>query len=225
VGALREGSHRVRSDRRGNGLRPPQARRTPNFSWEITLAPLTPPSPPAGMRDMHFSDAVQGLMAGDFSRLAPLFEASLQSSEPQIVAWHQAGLFKDEPEVLNEAFTCACFNGNCEVIEYHLSRGVHPSGGAMTGLNGFHWAANRGQLKAVDILIRHQAPLETRNAYGGTVLGGAVWAAVHEPKPQHAEVIEALLRAGACVREAEYPTGVDRIDRILIQFGARACGN
>jgi hypothetical protein len=69
-------------------------------------------------------------MAGDFSRLAPLFEASLQSSEPQIVAWHQAGLFKDEPEVLNEAFTCACFNGNCEVIEYHLSRGVHPSGGA-----------------------------------------------------------------------------------------------
>jgi hypothetical protein len=174
---------------------------------------------------MHFSDAVQGLMAGDFSRLAPLFEASLQSSERQIVTWHKAGLFKDEPEALNEAFTCACFNGNSEVIEYLLSRGVHPSGGAMTGLDGFHWAANRGQLKAVDILVRHQASLETRNAYGGTVLGGAVWAAVHEPKPQHAEVIEALLRAGADVREAEYPTGVDSIDRILIQFGARARGN
>ena len=100
-----------------------------------------------------------------------LFEASLQSSERQIVTWHKAGLFKDEPEALNEAFTCACFNGNSEVIEYLLSRGVHPSGGAMTGLDGFHWAANRGQLKAVDILVRHQASLETRNAYGGTVLG------------------------------------------------------
>lgn len=172
------------------------------------------------MREMQFSEAVQGLMAGDFSRLEPLFEASPSHSDCQIIAWHKAGWFNDEPEALSEAFSCACFNGNCNVIEYLVVEGVQPSGGLKTGMNGFHWAANRGQLEAVEILIRCQAPLETRNAYGGTVLGSAVWSAIHEPKPNHAEIVEALLLAGANVSEAQYPTGLDSIDRLLSKFGA-----
>jgi hypothetical protein len=165
-------------------------------------------------QSIQFHEAVQGLLAGDFSRLAPLFDGS----PCPIIQWHEAGLFAGEPQALEEAFTNACFLGRTEVAEYFLARGIDRSGGMGTGLNAFHWAANRGQLEVVRLLIRHKAALETRNSYGGTVLGGTVWAAVHETKPDHLQIIEALLEAGANVEEAEYPSGDTRIDEILRRY-------
>src|SRR5439155_10806320 len=115
--------------------------------------------------------------AGDFSRLAPLFERPAGGDRCPIIQWHEAGQFAAEPQALDEAFTCACFLGRTEVAEHFLAHGVSPSGGAGTGLNAFHWASNRGQMEVVRLLIRHRAPLEPRTSYGGTVLGGTVWAA------------------------------------------------
>ena len=167
-----------------------------------------------------FPGAVRGLMAGDFSRLAPLFEPTSDGAPCPITEWFDSGLFAGEPQALAEAFTCACFNGCTRVMEHLLARGVDPSGGMNTGLNAFHWAANRGQLQAVELLIQHHAPLETLNSYGGTVLGGTVWSAVHETKPDHLRIIEALLAAGAKVAAAECPSGDVRVDEILKRFGA-----
>ena len=123
--------------------------------------------------EITFKEAVRGLIAGDFSRLAPLFETQTGDSPCPIIQWYESGLFDSEPKALEEAFTCACFNGCTEVIEYFLTKGVNPNGGINTGSNAFHWAANRGQLKVVEILIRNNAALETQNSYGGTVLGFA----------------------------------------------------
>src|SRR2546430_17046272 len=91
--------------------------------------------PISSERDMDFAEVVRGLMAGDFSRLAPLFEAPPDRSPAPIVSWHERGLFTDEPKALDEAFSCACFNGCTQVVEYFLSKGAHPSAGANTGLN------------------------------------------------------------------------------------------
>jgi hypothetical protein len=169
-----------------------------------------------------FRGALQGLHRGDFSWLEPLFTAGTDPADkPRIIRWHEAGRFRDEPQALAEALTCACFLGRTGVAEYLLTHGVEPSGGMGTGLNAFHWASNRGQLAAVRLLIRAKAPLETRNMYGGTILGGAVWAALHETKPDHPQVVEALLEAGARVEEAEYPTGDARIDAILARYRSR----
>lgn len=175
-----------------------------------------------GGSEAAFQDALAGLRNGDFTRLSPLFaESSTRgATRAQIVRWHAAGLFANHPEEATEALTCACFLGEVGVAEYFLAHGLDAAGGMRTGLNAFHWAANRGQLEAVRLLVRHHAPLETRNMYGGTVLGGAVWAAVHETKPDHLAVIEELLRAGADVREAELPSGAARIDELLRRFGA-----
>jgi hypothetical protein len=57
--------------------------------------------------------------------------------------------------------------------------------------------------------------------YGGTVLSGTVWSAIHEPRPAHVEIIKQLLSAGASVDAVEYPTGTEAIDRLLEQYGAR----
>jgi hypothetical protein len=63
-------------------------------------------------------------------------------------------------------------------------------------------------------------PLEVRNAYGGTVLRATVWAAVHETRPDHPAIVEALLLAGADVRESGEPGGNARVDALLRRFGA-----
>ena len=140
---------------------------------------------------MTFPEAVQGLLHGDFSRLEPLFRSGA------IMAWHGQGRFADQPAALAEALTCACFNGCVDVAEVLLAHGVDPAGGAATGLDALHWAANRGQLEAVRLLLRHNAPLDTRSMYGGTVLDTAQWSAIHEPRPDHARIIEELIAAGA----------------------------
>jgi hypothetical protein len=161
----------------------------------------------------QFRDAVQGLKAGDFSRLEPLFndDSPADGHRCRIIEWYEAGLFTDEPRALREALTCACFLGRTSVADYLLAQGVDPSAGANTGLDGFHWAANRGQLETLMLLIGRKAPLETRSMYGGTVLGTAVWSAI---------IIEALIEAGARLDGVGYPTGNERIDKVLRRYGA-----
>jgi hypothetical protein len=161
-----------------------------------------------------FRNAVQGLIAGDFSRLEPLFED--RNGRPcRIIEWCEAGMFASEPKALNEALSCACFVGRSNVVEYLLNQGVSPEGGSNTGVNGFHWAANRGQLEVVRLLIDRRAPLESRNMYGGTVLGMAVWSALNEPRPNHIPIIEALIRAGAKVDDVGYPSGKEPVDEVF----------
>ena len=170
-----------------------------------------------------FPDAIAGLLAGDFSRLAPLFsnDAPVTGKRCVIIDWVEQGLLADEPKALAEALTCACFNGYTSVAETLLQHSVNPEAGNGTGLNALHWAANRGQLDAVRLLLQYQTPFETRSMYGGTALGTAVWAAIHEPRGDQLGIIEALLQAGARVDEAEYPTGNPQIDELLRRHGAK----
>jgi len=168
--------------------------------------------------DIVFSEAVQGFLKGDFSHLAPLFENSTDGSACAVIKWYEAGLFANEQAALDEAFTCACFNGCLPVVEYLLARGTSPSGGASTGLDALHWAANRGQLDVFRLLIHHEAALETRSSHGSTALGTAIWSALNEPQPNHLQVIDALLEAGAQLGAVAYPTGNGPIDEVLRRY-------
>lgn len=145
-------------------------------------------------------------------------DPSADDSRPRIIKWYEEGLFADKQKALDESLTCACFLGHDKVVEYLLSKGINLSAGNNTGLNGFHWAANRGQLHTVMLLINHNAPLETRNMYGGTVLGATVWAVIHEPKADHIRIIEELIKAGANLDEVDYPTGNKRVDEIISRY-------
>ena len=173
--------------------------------------------------DQQFRDAVRHLENGDFSHSDPLFrdDGSHGSAPSKIIEWYEAGYFKNEPKALNEALACACFNGRTSVAKFLMDRGVDPLAGFGTGMNGFHWAANRGQLETVKLLIERKVPMEVENMYGGTVLGCTVWSAIHEPRTGQLEVIEALLNAGANIGAAEYPTGNERVDELLRRHGAK----
>lgn len=135
--------------------------------------------------------AAHALENGDFSFL----EALLVSSDRSIVELLEAN---GEPSgLMHEAFAWACFNGRTAEAETLLDKGVDPAKSDKTGLSGFHWAASRGESETVRMLIRRGAPLEQTNMYGGTVLGQALWSAVHEHKKTHADIIEQLVAAGA----------------------------
>jgi len=172
--------------------------------------------------ESSFLEAVDGLLRGDFSRLEPLFIPDpLSPGQPcRIVEWYQKGFFEGHAPALAEAFTCACFNGRTDVARYLLDHGVDPAAGSGTGLNAFHWAANRGQLDTVKLLIDWRAPLEDRSMYDGTVLGTAVWSAIHEPRADHIRIIEALIDAGARLDDVGYPSGDARVDEVLGRRGA-----
>ena len=162
--------------------------------------------------DLLWDDALQGLERGDFSRLEPLFDnnPSRDGEQCRIVEWYEQGYFDNEPKAMAEALACACFLGRTSVVEFLLNQGVDPAAGIGTGLAGFHWAANRGNLETVKLLIERKAPLEQENMYGGTVLGGALWAAFNEPKPDHLPIIEALIAAGAKV-EPDWNQAIDEL--------------
>ena len=166
-----------------------------------------------------FRDALAGLRYGDFTRLTPLF-FSRGDARPRIVDWHARGMFDAHSEELDEALSCACFVGSLEVVEHLLEAGLDVTGGTMTGLDGVHWAANRGQLAVVKHLLERHAPLETINMHGTTVLGTAVWSAVNEPCADHVAIIEALLDAGAAAGASGYPSGNPDVDRLLERYGA-----
>ncbi|MFY9558093.1 MAG: ankyrin repeat domain-containing protein [Blastocatellia bacterium] len=169
------------------------------------------------LNDPVWPDALRGLERGDFSDLEPLFheDPSIEGNRCRIVDWYEKGNFEDEPNALAEALTCACFLGRTNVAEFLLNEGVDPAAGIGTGLSAFHWAANRGNLDTVKLLIDRKAPLEQRNMYDGTVLGCTVWSALNEPRFDHIAIIEALVAAGANIDEAEYPTGNERVDKLL----------
>jgi hypothetical protein len=105
-------------------------------------------------------------------------------------------------EQLNYGFTWACEYGHTSVIRFLLGRGFKPDGDFMQGETGLHWAAYGGHAEIVDLLLKANLPVNTKDKiHGGTPLGWAVYG-WNEPAPEfknalHYDVVARLVRAGA----------------------------
>jgi hypothetical protein len=99
--------------------------------------------------------------------------------------------------------------GHSAVAAYLMDHGADPAE-TIDGMQALHMALLGGHLDTIRLLISRGAPLETRNRYGGTPLGMALWAIRHrdpvhtwpEKKIDNVGVIEALLTGGAEVGPA-----------------------
>jgi ankyrin repeat protein len=121
----------------------------------------------------------------------------------------------------------ACEYGQTSVVGFLLDHGVD-AGTNVHGMTGLHWAAVGGQLDTIKLLIARHAPLEARNAYGGTVLGCATWAVMNsapinpwlDANTDWVAILQLLIEAGARIDEADYPTGNEGVDQLLRRMGA-----
>ena len=121
---------------------------------------------------------------------------------------------------LRAALKNACTWGRLNVVEFLWDKDVDFSGNQGDGQTPLHCAAIGGQLETVKFLLKHNAPLEVRNMYGGTVLGQTLWSAAHGGDPKvYAEIIEVLIAAGAKVPDRHVPVNKP-IDDLLRRYGS-----
>ena len=123
---------------------------------------------------------------------------------------------------LEEGFLSACGYGPRGVVEFLLESGADVTARSGDGQTGLHWAVIGGHLDTVKLLLRHKAPLEVKNTYGGTVLDQTLWSAAHGGDPDaYIAILEELVVAGAMVPERHVPVNT-RVDAWLAQHGSRA---
>ncbi len=121
-------------------------------------------------------------------------------------------------EDVHSAFRYACFYGRDPAVKFLVERGVDLAGHSGDGQTGLHYAGMGGQLTTIQLLLRHGAPLEALNSYGGTVLGQTLWSAAHGGDPKvFAPIVEALIEAGAKLYP-EPPVNAE-VDAILTRHG------
>lgn len=168
-----------------------------------------------------WTETLRHLDEGNFTALQEHLGGP-EGFDRQIVEWFDRGLFEDQPEALAEVLSCSMMLGRTATARYLIDKGVDPYAGMKTGLAGPHWAASGARRDTVKMMIAKNVGLEVENAYGGTVLGQALWSAVNEHKPEHADVVETLIEAGAVVqpgtlqwwKEQEVPSPETR-DRVI----------
>lgn len=118
------------------------------------------------------------------------------------------------------AFVYACSYGHKDVVEFLLDQGVDLADGGRDGQTPLHGAVIAGQLEIVKLLLKHDPPLESRNIYGGTVLGQTLWSAAHGGDVRvYTEIIETLIAAGAKLPPRHVPVN-NSIDDLLRRHGS-----
>jgi ankyrin repeat protein len=123
-----------------------------------------------------------------------------------------------------QALLLAAIHGRTDVAALLLEKGIDPGVKGSQGFTPLHWAAWRGHVATLKVLLKHGAPLEAKNDYGGTVLDLLVWGARHAPFDgvDYSAVAEVLVDAGADVNVVKpFPSGVGSIDELLRSHGAK----
>lgn len=127
---------------------------------------------------------------------------------------------KTSRKQLQSALKLACTWGRLNVVEFLLDKDVDLGEQKGDGQSPLHCAAIGGQLDVINFLLKRNVPLETRNIYGGTVLGQTLWSAAHGGDPKlYAEIIKVLIEAGASVPERHVPVNKP-IDDLLRRYGS-----
>jgi hypothetical protein len=122
---------------------------------------------------------------------------------------------------LKSGFLYACGYGRTNVASFLIEQGVDLAAHARDGQTALHNAVIGGHLDTVGLLLEHNAPLEVENAYGGTVVGQALWSAAHDDDPdRYIPIIETLVSAGAILPERHAPIS-SRLDEWLARHGSR----
>lgn len=125
---------------------------------------------------------------------------------------------------LVRALIYACMYGHTDIVAFLIGKGVDIGAQDEDQYTGLHYAAHGGHVETVDWLLQHNAPLEKKNCYGGTVLGQVIWSAANhagcwggnKPGYDYFPIVKKLVDAGAWVNRY-WHTGIESIDDFIRQ--------
>lgn len=118
---------------------------------------------------------------------------------------HQAGMPADAADL-----------GRVDALRVMLSMGMDP--GVMPhGFAPLHFAGWKGDAEMVRLLVEAGAPLEQRNAYGGTALGSTIHGAIHREADDadYPAVVRCLVAAGAVIPREGFPDAPPEVQEAL----------
>jgi ankyrin repeat protein len=132
-----------------------------------------------------------------------------------------SGVGKTPKDRQRVAFHWACSFGSTDVVKYFLDLGMDPADVDDNRMSLLHNACSGPHMDIVRLLLARKVPLEGKNVWGGTAINSTLHFA-YEAKRwrpewtlQFVECIEALIAAGADLREVDYVVGVPEIDAVL----------
>ncbi len=111
-----------------------------------------------------------------------------------------------------EALSAAARAGDAAMVKRLLDEGVDVNTKFRYDATALSYAADHGQLEVVKVLLAHKADVNIKDTfYGATPL---TWAAspAQKRKPEHAQIVGLLLRAGAQGKEDALAAGVSAPD-------------
>jgi ankyrin repeat protein len=124
-------------------------------------------------------------------------------------------LLENDEAKLDQAFVFACRFGQLEAATFLLKKGADLTAHTPDLQTPIHWAVIGGHVDVVRFLLKHNAPLEAKNIYGGTVLGQTLWSARNGQDPDVTiQILAALLAAGAKLPSRREPVN-PRVDQWL----------
>lgn len=124
-------------------------------------------------------DLIGAAGLGDLAKAKELFRAATTEQKHYALMW-------------------ASEYGRIDVVEFLLANGGSLENYTPDRQTPLHWAIIGGQVETVKLLLRHKAPLDARNKYGGTPLGQAEWSLEHADELERfRKIIEILKAAGA----------------------------
>ena len=158
-----------------------------------------------------YTDAVDTLIKRGAKILNPQFAAGagdlswlkkcLESDKWEFELFQGPSLKSGESdqEQLNWSFIYACMHHRLDAAAYLLSRGADIGSRGHQGMTAMHYACARNHHQVFRFLLEHDAPLEVKNDYGGTVLDYLVWEMINHPgNPEmRFPLFHALIYAGA----------------------------
>lgn len=123
---------------------------------------------------------------------------------------------------LVRALMYACIYGHTGIVAFLAEKGVDVGAQDEDRYTGLHWAAHGGHMETVDWLLQHNAPLEKKNCYDGTVLSQVIWSAGNyaggwggrKPGYDYFPIVKKLVEAGAWVNRY-WQTGIEKIDNYI----------
>lgn len=154
-----------------------------------------------------------------------LMAACLAGDEPTVrtALADTPNLIRSLPPEQMRMIADAAWNHKTEAVRLMLEIGFDIEARGAEDSTALNRAAVRGFADLIELLLKHGASLEAKNAYGGRPLGACLWGAENfrDPDGDYVASVERLIAGGAPLSDIRYPITNKPVNAVLRRILAK----